>query len=158
MEIVLTAEQIARVCHEANRAHCMNAGDHSQPTWDMAPEWQKKSAIEGVERALADPTQTPEKSHEEWAKAKLDSGWTYGPKKAPDLMQHPCLVPYDRLPDADRVKDSLFLAVVDALRPLTLAAQTEIPEPPALEPEPEPKPKPEPPKTTKKKRTKRKPA
>ena len=26
---VLTVEQIARVCHEANRAYCMSIGDHS---------------------------------------------------------------------------------------------------------------------------------
>jgi len=123
MEIVLTPEQIARVCHEANRAHCMNIGDHSQPTWDMAPEWQKRSAVAGVEAALADPKRTPEASHEAWMEAKLAAGWKRGPVKAPDLKEHPCLVPYDGLPDGHKVKDVLFLAVVGALRPLTLEQQ-----------------------------------
>jgi hypothetical protein len=37
-------DQVARVCHEANRAYCQTLGDNSQPAWDDAPEWQKDSA------------------------------------------------------------------------------------------------------------------
>jgi len=142
MQVVLTAEQIARVCHEANRAYCMNVGDHSHPTWDQAPEWQRRSTVSGVEGALGNPDRTPRQSHEEWMAVKLTEGWKHGPKKAPDLREHPCLVPYDELLDVDRAKDELFLAVVNVLRPLTLAAQQQadaIPEPPALEPEREDK-------------------
>ena len=40
--------EIARVCHEANRAYCINLGDTSQSSWDEAPEWQRISANTGV--------------------------------------------------------------------------------------------------------------
>lgn len=113
---VLTVEQIARVCHEANRAYCMSIGDHSQPSWDMAPPWQRESAIEGVRAALADPYRTPEDSHDEWMALKISQGWKPGSVKAPDLKEHPCLVPYDELPEEQQAKDDLFLSVVSALR------------------------------------------
>src|SRR5437879_1359495 len=41
-------EQVAKICHEANRAYCETIGDNSQPTWEKAPQWQKDSAINGV--------------------------------------------------------------------------------------------------------------
>ncbi len=39
--------QIARVCHEVNKAYCEALGDNSQPTWEDAPEWQRSSARMG---------------------------------------------------------------------------------------------------------------
>ncbi len=140
MEIVLTAEQIARVCHEANRAHCMNTGDHSQPTWDMAAPWQKESAVAGVEATLADPDRKPEDSHAAWLAHKEAAGWKYGPVKRPEVLEHPCMVPHEELPDVQKAKDHLFLAVVRALKPWTLEAQKL----PSIVPPPEPDPEFEP--------------
>ena len=36
----MTPEQIAAVCHEANRMYCTVTGDRRQPEWYDAPEWQ----------------------------------------------------------------------------------------------------------------------
>jgi len=119
MEVVLNEEQIARVCHEANRAYCMSIGDHSQSTWDMAPEWQKGSAVNGVVAVLDNPGRTPKDSHEGWLAEKQAAGWKHGPIKAPEKKEHPCMVPYHDLPDSQRIKDALFVSVVEALRPLT---------------------------------------
>jgi len=107
-------EAMARAAHEANRAYCIALGDTSQPPWESAPEWQRKSAIEGA-RAALDPSQTPEKSHEGWMAQKIEDGWSWGPVKDPDAKTHPCLVPYDQLPAEQRAKDSIFLAVTRAL-------------------------------------------
>jgi hypothetical protein len=120
MEIVLTEEQIARVCHEANRAYCMNIGDHSQPPWEMAPVWQKESAILGVREALSNPDRTPEDSHKAWMELKKSQGWKYGPHKAPEKLEHPCMLPYSELPQPQKVKDKLFLSVVRALQAYTM--------------------------------------
>jgi hypothetical protein len=83
-------EQIAMVCHEANRAYCLSIGDTSQPAWADAPEWQRTSAISGAKLhfdALRSggqpiPSQT---THEAWVEEKRNSGWTYGPVKDPVL-------------------------------------------------------------------------
>ena len=32
----MTEQEIARVCHEVNRAYCQAIGDNSQPTWEDA--------------------------------------------------------------------------------------------------------------------------
>ena len=37
--------------------------------------------------------------HEVWAKSRMAEGWTYGPVRDDIKKQHPCLVPYDELPE-----------------------------------------------------------
>ncbi len=106
---------IARVCHEANRAYCLGIGDNSQPTWDSAPDWQKQSAENGVKFHLEHPDALPSHSHEEWLKEKAANGWKYGPVKNPEAKEHPCFVPYDELPEEQKRKDALFIAIVRAL-------------------------------------------
>lgn len=108
-------QAIAAVCHEANRMYCAIHGDMSQPSWDSAPDWQRKSAEAGVQQILNDPETTPEESHLNWCRQKVADGWTYGPKKDPSIKTHPCLVPYAELPEEQQRKDALFGAVVRAL-------------------------------------------
>lgn len=112
----MTPEHIARVCHEANRAYCATLGDLSQPAWRHAPDWQRESAIAGVEFLLANPNATPADNHESWLAVKRADGWKWGPIKDPVTKEHPCFVAYDRLPVAQRRKDTLFLAIVRALQ------------------------------------------
>jgi hypothetical protein len=103
-------EACARAAHEANRAYCIAIGDHSQPSWDDAPDWQKSSARQGVIGALNGAT--PEQSHESWLAEKLATGWKYGPTKNPETKEHPCMVAYGYLPESQRAKDNIFIAVV----------------------------------------------
>ncbi|ORJ92621.1 hypothetical protein A6F55_23780 [Prescottella equi] len=105
---------IARVCHEANRAIQIILSDPAvSPGWDDAPEWQRESAIEGVEKALAGATS--EQLHESWRRHKLADGWTYGETKDAVAKTHPCLVAYGQLPEMQRRKDAVFGAIVAAL-------------------------------------------
>lgn len=108
-------QDIARACYEANRVYCKSIGDHSQPAWKDAPEWQQQSAIAGVRFHLKNPEAGPSASHEEWMRVKLEDGWSYGPEKNPVLKQHPCMVPYEALPAEQRLKDELFIAIVRSL-------------------------------------------
>lgn len=108
--------KIAEICHEANRVYCETIGDFSQATWDKAPDWQRQSAIKGVELHMTSDV-GPEASHESWMKEKVDTGWQYGPVKDPDKKEHPCIVPFASLPREQQAKDYLFRAIVHALRP-----------------------------------------
>lgn len=44
-------------------------------------------------------------AHEVWSKARMEQGWTWGPVRDDALKQHPCLVPYDELPEEEKVHD-----------------------------------------------------
>ena len=113
-----TIEQIARICHEANRTYCASIGDNSQPSWEDAPQWQKDSAIQGAEFHVAALSlgrkPSPSESHDKWLEAKRADGWKYGPVKDAAKREHPCFVPYEQLPVEQRMKDYLFAAVVEA--------------------------------------------
>lgn len=112
----MTDEQIARVAHEANKAYCDAIGDHSQFTWDDAPDWQRNSALKGVAfhrlELAAGRAPSPSESHDAWRKEKQEDGWKYGPVKDVQNREHPCFVPYNKLPPEQRVKDYLFSAIV----------------------------------------------
>jgi DUF1680 family protein len=108
--------QIAKTCHEANRIYCESIGDNSQKPWNDAPPWQKNSAYNGVVFKLEHPEVTPEDSHKNWLKEKKEQGWKFGKKKDAEKKLHPCMVPYDKLPEEQKVKYELFLAVVDSFR------------------------------------------
>lgn len=108
-------DEIARVCHEVNRAYCQAMGDNSQLPWAMAPQWQKDSAVNGVRLHVGHPELGPQASHEGWLKEKEAAGWKYGPVKDADKKEHPCMVPFDQLPKEQQAKDFIFRAVVHAL-------------------------------------------
>jgi len=108
-------EEIARVAHEVNRAYCQALGDHSQPAWEDAPEWQRQSAITGVALHTQRPEAGPEASHESWLQEKQRTGWRYGTKKDAEAKTHPCMVAFDALPREQQAKDFIFRAVVHAL-------------------------------------------
>lgn len=108
MEAIL----IASIVHEANRAYCLAIGDTSQLPWTDAPEWQRESAVKGVEGILAGTITRPEQSHESWLAEKEATGWKYGPVKNADTKEHPCFVPYHELPVEQQKKDAIFFAIV----------------------------------------------
>lgn len=103
----------AEAAHEMNRIYCVSIGDLSQLSWGMAPDWQKDSAIKGVEGVLHG--NTPEQSHESWLKEKAAAGWKFGLVKDVEKKEHPCYVPYSLLPKEQQMKDHLFISTVKAM-------------------------------------------
>ena len=43
--------------------------------------------------------------HEVWAQSRMEQGWTYGPERNDQLKKHPCLVPYEQLPEEEKAYD-----------------------------------------------------
>lgn len=107
--------QIAMVCHEANRAYCLALGDSTQVPWPEAPEWQRKSAINGVQFVLDNPNAPASANHDSWLEEKRRDGWKYGPIKDAVKKEHPCFIPYNGLPLEQQRKDALFRAVAKSL-------------------------------------------
>lgn len=112
----MDAHAIAHVCHDANRALQIEQADPTIPisgTWEHLDAETRQSAIDGVEFALKGAT--PEESHENWCRFKREHGWTIGPVKDEAKKEHPLLVPYEQLPESQKIKDSLFTSIVRAL-------------------------------------------
>lgn len=101
-------EEVAKVAHEANRG----ISEGTPLSWDDSTDEIRQSAIDGVQAIVNDPTMTPEKSHNNWMRWKESSGWVFGEVKDEEAKTHPCMVPYNELPEDERVKDQVFVDTV----------------------------------------------
>lgn len=109
-------EGIAEIIHEANRALQRVFPSDGIPValpWAQESQEQRDSIINGVQLAMRGAT--PEEMHDNWMRRKVAEGWVGGAVKDEVAKIHPCICPYDQLPETDRVKDRLFLAIVGAL-------------------------------------------
>ena len=43
--------------------------------------------------------------HEVWAEERIALGWQYGPERNDELKHHPCIVPYEALPNSEQEFD-----------------------------------------------------
>lgn len=124
----MTAREILTLCcriaADANIHYCLNINEPPPPAWDGLTNAMQEGMIKGAQMALAGSS--PEQSHENWCKTRLAEGWEYATITDRDNKKHACLVPYNELPEAQRVKDALFqgivCAVYDALMPGDRAA------------------------------------
>jgi hypothetical protein len=112
----MTKEDIAKVSYQVNQAYCESLGDFSFGPWEDAPEWQRAANRAGVNFHLCHPEALPSASHESWLAMKEADGWKYGPFKDEALRLHPCMVPFEALPQSQQSKDFLCKAVVESLK------------------------------------------
>lgn len=107
---------IAIICHQANKAWCEAQDDYSQKDWHEAEDWQRTSAIKGVEFALKNPDAPDSAQHDAWMQDKISQGWVYGEVKDAIAKTHPCITNFQNLPEFQQKKDKLFRAIVNALK------------------------------------------
>lgn len=134
-QLMLSAAETA---HEANRVLCASLAHYISEPWDVAPEWQKESCMAGVLAIFASPNLTPEQSHENWMRLKLESGWTFGPIKDAEAKTHPCLLAYSELPEEQKLKDELFGIVVRGVLGIPQIPRLSLAPPPQSNPIDEP--------------------
>ena len=114
----LDATDIAQVIHAANRELQIIYGDPvPSPDWYDAPEYQRQESTASVTEALADPGRTPEQNHQGWVDRLTAAGWKHGNAKDAAAKTHPDLLPFGELPEDEKQKDRLFIAIVRALAP-----------------------------------------
>ncbi len=109
--MTLTIVAVAEICHDANKTYCERLGDFSQESWEYSSDHVRQSAIKGVRAHFENPTMTARDSHASWLACKEKAGWAHGDVKDEKKKTHPCMVPYDQLPEEQRVKDHLFTAI-----------------------------------------------
>jgi hypothetical protein len=119
--------EVSRVAHEAVRALGEVNGDP-----EALPPWNESYAdTAAVRHAMAGVT--AEEQWQQWKRAKLAAGWRWGPRTSRALLVHSSLTEkWTDLPPAERAKDVLYIAVVQALTvSLKGATERHPPSPPA---------------------------
>jgi len=107
-------EFIARIRHLAWCAYQMGVGQAFNPKINND---QLESLKDGIKFQLENPNCTPEENHNNWMKMKKKQGWIYGETKNFIKKTHPDLVPYDELPEVERIKDEMdMMAHREALK------------------------------------------
>jgi RyR domain len=48
-------------------------------------------------------------AHEIWAQKRIQDGWVYGPQRDDARRTHPCLVPYEQLPESEKEYDRVMV-------------------------------------------------
>lgn len=63
------------------------------------------SAVELPEEIIELMERLAENTHEIWALKRISEGWTWGPERNDSRKEHPCLVPYNQLPESEKAYD-----------------------------------------------------
>ena len=69
------------------------------------PNPDETSDVELPEELLPLIEEMAKNVHEVWAQNRINDGWTYGPVRDDVNKMHPCLVPYDELPESEKEYD-----------------------------------------------------
>ena len=91
----------------------------TQNPYTSTPTPNDTSDVELSEELLELVELIAENTHDNWAAGRIVEGWTYGPVRNDDLKQHPCLVPYNELPDNEKRYDRVTsMETLKAIRKL----------------------------------------
>jgi len=72
---------------------------------DYKPAPRDTSSVR-LPRDLAELTELlARNTHENWARRRMDEGWTWGPERDDSRKKHPSLVPYERLSESEKDYD-----------------------------------------------------
>ena len=72
---------------------------------NYVPQPMDTSYIQLTEELNVLVEQMAKNVHEVWAQSRMEQGWTYGEERNDTLKQHPCLVPYEELPEVEKAYD-----------------------------------------------------
>ena len=72
---------------------------------DYVPQPMDTKDIQLPEELSVLVEQMAKNVHEVWAQSRMEQGWTYGAERSDALKLHPCLVPYEDLPEVEKAYD-----------------------------------------------------
>lgn len=115
--VKVNIHEIASSIHGATRALNRANGDLIPP-WEDLTEEEKLRAEVAVERLLSDPiSRSHEELHNLWWELKIKDGWQYASEYSIELKTHPCMIPYNELPEIELIKDAIWGALIEVFRP-----------------------------------------
>lgn len=73
--------------------------------YDYKPNPEETSDIKLPDELLPLVEKMAKNVHEVWAQNRMKDGWTYGTIRDDANKKHPCLVPYEELPEREKDYD-----------------------------------------------------
>lgn len=74
-------------------------------TTQYTPHPVETSHIALLDELMALVERMAENVHDVWAETRIAQGWTYGSERNDAEKKHPCLVPYNELPEEEKEYD-----------------------------------------------------
>lgn len=87
----------------SGRGNRRNASNMRQKTY--TPQPIDTTGVELPEELEQLVEQMAKNVHEVWAETRIKQGWKYGKQRNDELKTHPCLVPYEELPEEEKTYD-----------------------------------------------------
>ena len=112
----MVKERRAKFVYRAGRLHAIELGCPIIPKiWEERRGDFKEEFVQMIDDLCTGKRKPKDfaKEHDTWAKRYLDNGWKYGKVYDPDNKVHPDLVPYNELDPKEKVKDEVFLRLVN---------------------------------------------
>jgi hypothetical protein len=109
-------ERRACFIYEAARLHAKFLECPVIPTeWEKRENDFKKQFIELIKDLCSGRRKfkDPQEAHASWVQKYLEMGWKYGEEYDPKRKTHPDLVEYDELDPKEKIKDMVFLSLVE---------------------------------------------
>jgi len=106
----------ARFVYEAARIHAMELDCPIIPAkWENREKEFRNQFIQLIDDLCSGKRefQDFEEAHDSWVKKYTEMGWKHGEKYDPDNKIHPDLVPYSELDPKEKVKDEVFVRLVE---------------------------------------------
>lgn len=72
---------------------------------NYVPAPMDTSKVELSEEILALAEALAQNVHEVWAQTRIAQGWSFGTERNDEKKEHPCLVPYNELPESEKQYD-----------------------------------------------------
>ncbi len=69
------------------------------------PQGIDTARVDLSKEILALTERLAENAHDIWARQRMQDGWQYGASRNDEKKEHPCLVPYDQLPESEKQYD-----------------------------------------------------
>jgi uncharacterized protein (DUF433 family) len=107
-------ELILTVVHNANAVMKKINGEKHEELADMEPA--RRAGIKAAIKYALENDTTPEQSHINWLAAQEALGYKYGVEIDRVNLLHPCMVPYEQLPAAQKLKDDMFMSIINSFK------------------------------------------
>ncbi len=108
----LGVPEIARVCHEVERAYGNRFCGDVHPHWIDVPGELRESCMKRVQFFLDHTGADAGAYHERWREIRAAEGWSYGKVRDDARKLDPRMVSFAELSDAQQVKGIIFHAIV----------------------------------------------